>query len=90
MKLVQWVRELRSELLLADVIDIVSARVRTSNSEDHHVLAGQLESLLSEAGRYSEALQVLDEMIEPIRKMFVLRSARLHCIYIFLKIRKKH
>jgi len=64
MKLARWVDQLRSELRLEDAIDIVSARMRTANSEDHHILAGQLASLWSEAGRYSEALQVLDEMIE--------------------------
>jgi tetratricopeptide (TPR) repeat protein len=38
--------------------------MREADGEDHHILAGQLASLWSDAGRYSEALQVLDEMIE--------------------------
>jgi tetratricopeptide (TPR) repeat protein len=64
MKFEKWVRQLKRELPLGRVIDIVSVRMRTGDSEDHHDLAWNLECLLSEAGRYREALQVLDEMIE--------------------------
>jgi hypothetical protein len=57
----RWLGQLRSELPLNDAIDIVSARMRAANGEDHRILAGELARLWSEAGRDDEALQVLGE-----------------------------
>ena len=64
MMLDQWVRQLKAELPLDGVVDMVSARMQTADCDDHYDLAWHLESLLSEAGRYREALQVIDEMSE--------------------------
>src|ERR1700748_2277709 len=63
-ELYQWVKKLREELPLSLVIKNVAARVRRTDTDDRYDLVLQLESLLVEARRYDEALQVLDEMIE--------------------------
>ena len=63
MKLSQWVDQLVSELPLGEAIDIVSKRMRTASEEEEHTLASELASLLPTAGRYLEALQLLNEMI---------------------------
>ena len=55
---------MQMDLPLSDVIDIVSARMQTGDSEDHYDLALHLKHLLIEAGREREALPILDEMIE--------------------------
>lgn len=60
-KLRRWIDQLRSDLPLEGAIDIVSMRMREGDSEEHHILAGELADLWSEAGRDDEALQVLGE-----------------------------
>jgi tetratricopeptide (TPR) repeat protein len=61
---VRWIDQLRTQLPVADVIDIVATRMRTAIGEERDMLAWQLTSLLRSAGRYTEALQILDETIE--------------------------
>lgn len=63
-ELYEWVRQLRKELPLSLVIDNVAARVRRTDTDDRYTLVLELKGLLIEAGRYDEALQVLDEMME--------------------------
>jgi tetratricopeptide (TPR) repeat protein len=60
----RWVEQLRAELPLGDAISIVAARVETAGIEDHYSLAWNLDDLLREAGRYQEALELLDRIIE--------------------------
>src|SRR6185437_15190674 len=61
-----WIDYLRRDLgLPLDlVIDIVAERMRQSGRKDHYDWVSNLESLLREAERYSEAVRLLDEMIE--------------------------
>jgi tetratricopeptide (TPR) repeat protein len=61
-----WIVYLRRdlELPLGLVIDIVAERMRQSDRKDHYDWVSNLEGLLREAERYSEAVQLLDEMIE--------------------------
>jgi tetratricopeptide (TPR) repeat protein len=61
-----WIDYLRRDLglPLGLVIDIVAERMRQSDRKDHYDWAWNLECLLREAERYSEAVQLLDEMIE--------------------------
>ena len=47
-----------------DAIDIVTARMQETDGEEHHILAGELARLWSEAGRDDEALQVLGETMQ--------------------------
>ena len=63
-KLERWVKKLRKELPLALVIANVSARMRGTDDHDHYDLGLELVRLLREAHRDTEALRVLDEMIE--------------------------
>lgn len=46
------------------LIEIVTARLRTADNQDHYRLARMLESLLLTAERGCEALELLDELIE--------------------------
>jgi tetratricopeptide (TPR) repeat protein len=64
MKLVRWIDQLKAENPIDLVIRIVSERMQTADSEDCRMLAGELESLLREAGEYGRALEILEEMIE--------------------------
>lgn len=61
-----WIDYLRRDLglPLGLVIDIVADRMRQNDREDHYDWASNLEGLFREAERYSEAVQLLDEMIE--------------------------
>ena len=61
--LFDWVRELEKTLPLDEAIEAVEARRRKSDSEDHRWLSSQLQSLLIQAGRDSEAEAVIDDMI---------------------------
>jgi tetratricopeptide (TPR) repeat protein len=45
-------------------IEIVAERLETADDDDHYSLAWSLEGLLTDAGRFQESLQLLDEMIE--------------------------
>jgi len=64
MQLEQWLRLRRKLLPLSGVIDMVSERLRTEDGEIRYDLARCLASLLSEAQRYRESLQVLDEVMD--------------------------
>jgi tetratricopeptide (TPR) repeat protein len=61
---VRWVDQLKAEVRLDRAIEIVSGRLKTVDDDDHYSWAWSLEGLLTEAGRFQEALQLLDEMIE--------------------------
>jgi hypothetical protein len=76
LELMEWAERLRKEQSLDHAIDAVQTRMRDSLSEDRRYLASSLVSLLTRAERDSEAVEVIDEMIErdtddvcfPIRK----------------------
>jgi hypothetical protein len=71
-----WAERLRKEQSLDHAIDAVQTRMRDSSSEERRHLASSLVSFLTLAQRDSEAVEVIDEMIErdtddvsfPIRK----------------------
>jgi tetratricopeptide (TPR) repeat protein len=63
-ELYDWVEHLRRTLPIDVAIRTVSDSLVKVDGEDHHVLASQLAELLRDAGRYTEALQVLDGMMQ--------------------------
>ena len=83
-KHLRWVDRLKAELSLNEVIDIVSARMRTANSEDHYHLAWSLDGLLREVGRDREALRVVNEMIDryPDNVRSAISKASLYLYYL--------
>jgi tetratricopeptide (TPR) repeat protein len=101
-KLDQWVEKLRKELPLDLVIAHVSARMRSTDDDDHYDLGLELVRLLRGAERDTEALQVLDEMIErypndvrvPINKaalyFYFLEDPEEALIWIDLAVRRAH
>jgi tetratricopeptide (TPR) repeat protein len=60
----RWVRQMRQELPLVDVICNVAERMYQAKGEERRILAGELETFLLLDGDYDNALQVLDMMIE--------------------------
>ncbi len=60
----EWAERLRKEQSLDHAIDAVQTRMRDSLSEDRRYLASSLVSLLTRAERDSDAVEVIDEMIE--------------------------
>jgi tetratricopeptide (TPR) repeat protein len=60
--------------------------MRTAAGEDHKILASQLVNLWSMAGRYNEALQLLDDMIDryPDDVRPTIRKASLHLYFMEL------
>ena len=83
-KLDQWINQLRDELPLSDVIDAVSARMRTGTGEDQYELALALQHLFIAAGRERDALPILDEMIErhPDDVRFPISKATLYLYFL--------
>jgi tetratricopeptide (TPR) repeat protein len=63
-ELYDWVEHLRRNLPIDAAIRTVSDSLEKVDGEDHHVLASQLAQLLREAERYTEAMQVLDEIMQ--------------------------
>jgi len=63
-ELYDWVEHLRRALPIDAAIRTVSGSLEKVDGEDHYVLASELAQLLCEAGRYAEALQVLDGMMQ--------------------------
>ena len=59
-----WIKQLRRELPLSDVIERVSMRLRTADTVDQYDLAFYLVLLLTEVGRYQDAAGHIDQMIE--------------------------
>lgn len=55
---------MRSEVGLHRTIDIVSLRLERADGDEHRHLAYELTSLLCEAERYGEALQLLDKVLQ--------------------------
>lgn len=64
MEIDRWVREMRQELPLVDVICNVAERMCRAKGEERRILAGELQTLLMLDGDYDNALQILDMMIE--------------------------
>jgi tetratricopeptide (TPR) repeat protein len=62
--LYDWVEHLRRTLPIDVAIRTVSDSLEKVDGEDHRILASELAQLLREAGRDSEALQVLDQMMQ--------------------------
>ena len=62
-ELYDWVEHLRRTLPIDAAIRTVSDSLVKVDGEEHRVLASQLAQLLREAERYTEAVQVLDEMM---------------------------
>ena len=63
-ELYDWVEHLRMTLPIDAAIRTVSDSLEKVDGEDHYVLALQLAQLLREAERYTEAVQVLDGMMQ--------------------------
>jgi tetratricopeptide (TPR) repeat protein len=63
-ELYDWVEHLRMTLPIDAAIRTVSDSLEKVDGEDHYVLALQLAQLLREAERYTEAVQVLDRMMQ--------------------------
>ena len=63
-ELYDWVEHLRVTLPIDAAIRTVSDSLEKVDGEDHYVLALQLAQLLREAERYTEAVQVLDQMMQ--------------------------
>ncbi|MFT4278902.1 MAG: hypothetical protein QM576_21360 [Rhodopseudomonas sp.] len=59
-----WIRKLRVEAPLGQVIDLVLLRLRTADGEEQYDLAFELVLLLEESGRHEQALEIVDQMIE--------------------------
>ncbi len=60
----KWLRHLISEHYPLDAIKIISVRMRSADSEDYLVLARELANLWRLAKGYTEARQVLDDIVE--------------------------
>ncbi len=75
-----WLDQLRAELSLDDVIEIVLAKMQLGDCEDQYYLALNLKWLFVEARREREALPILDEMIErfPDDVRFLISKASLY------------
>jgi tetratricopeptide (TPR) repeat protein len=63
-ELYEWVDQLRRTLPIDRAIRTVADAVEKVEGEDHRILASRLAQLLREAGRDTEALQVLDEILQ--------------------------
>lgn len=63
-ELYDWVEHLRRTLPIDAAIRTVSDGLEKVDGEDHRVLASELAQLLCEAGRYTDALQVLDAVMQ--------------------------
>jgi hypothetical protein len=62
--LYDWVEHLRRTLPIDAAIRTVSDSLEKVDGEDRHVLASELAQLLCEAERYTEAVQVLDWIMQ--------------------------
>lgn len=60
----KWVRELREEFSIDEVIDRVKARLQNADGDEQFSLELELKSLLTEAWRHDEVLQLIDQKIE--------------------------
>jgi hypothetical protein len=82
-ELVRWTMELLKTLPLPDVIKAVDERRRDADGDDYRALTMDLSFFLCAAGRESEAVPIIDEMIArlpddvrfPIRKALLLLSS---------------
>ncbi len=62
-ELCRWASNLRRELPLDRVIEVLDTRRRGANDDDLYTLSLELKHFLSEAGREREADRIIDEMI---------------------------
>ena len=60
----KWLRQLRKEFSIDEMIDRVKARMQSAVAEDQFALERELRSLLTEAFRRDEVLQLIDQEIE--------------------------
>jgi tetratricopeptide (TPR) repeat protein len=60
----KWVRQLREEISIDEAIDRVKALMQNADAEEQFELEPELSSLLIEAFRHDEALQLIDQKIE--------------------------
>jgi tetratricopeptide (TPR) repeat protein len=60
----KWLRRLRKEISIDEMIDRVKARLQNADAEDQFDLEFELRSLLTEAFRRDEVLQLIDQKIE--------------------------
>ena len=82
-ELARWTMELLKTLPLPDVIKAVDERRRDADGDDYRALTMDLSFFLCAAGRESEAVPIIDEMIArlpddvrfPIRKALLLLSS---------------
>ncbi|HEY0329153.1 MAG TPA: hypothetical protein VGC77_08620 [Rhodopseudomonas sp.] len=59
-----WIRRLRREVSLNEIIKLVSTRLQTADPGNQYHLTFELVLLLEETGRYKEAIRHGDQMIE--------------------------
>jgi tetratricopeptide (TPR) repeat protein len=59
----QWVRQLRKEIPIDDIIDRVRSRLQNADAGDREALEFELGALLTEAQRDDEVLQMIDSDI---------------------------
>jgi tetratricopeptide (TPR) repeat protein len=80
----QWIRQLRKEMPIAEIIGRVQLRLQNADADDKDALVFELKGLFTEAGRYDEALRLIDTMIErkPHDVRYPISKAMLHYYYL--------
>lgn len=63
-ELIQWIRQLRKEIPIEEIIDRVRLRLQNADADEQFTLELELHFLLTQIGRYDEALQLIENRIE--------------------------
>lgn len=63
-ELLQWIHQLRKEIPIEEIIDRVRLRLQNADADEQFTLELELHSLLTQIGRYDEALQLIENRIE--------------------------
>jgi len=61
---VDWIRQLRKEIPIEEIIDRVRSRLQNADGDDRFALEFELHSLLTQIGRYDEVLQLIESSIQ--------------------------